>query len=1273
MHFERVNGTNTENGRDYTIYGNDGTDIGTPKWTSNLGAGVGGSGAYDFDGSNDYISVPSSELLNLSETMSIAFWVKYNGTPGTYDMIASKTTSSSWNDGYGIYFSGSTVKFWVTSFSANVASSSITPTNWNHVVGTYDGSKVRIFVNDIEGTPDTYSGAISKNSADLEIGRGSSNSYNLKGILDDLYMYNYSITYDEIKNLYYNRTDLIVGNTTRKNDLFQACITPNDGTDDGLTKCSENLSVVQFDGVDNLTLNSSSNTNTTFENLTTYFDKYVFPGITLDTPITWLNFNRSYPPNPNDFDMINVVLKMPFDNYTHKNDTFKDFSYIGNNATNSSVAWNVTGGHNGYGAFEFDGSTSEILIPNTTSAGLGKHFKRNFTISTWIKPESIVGQDTIIGVESTSTYGSSDFEGITFELNVGTPRVYIATGNAARDAISGTGKLIVDQWVHFAIVREDNNLTFYYNGSKNLSSAITDSDIRFNEPEYPGFDSIGVTWNTYSGKGRYFDGSIDDLFLFNVSLSDSQIQELYNNSVSVLIQNETFTNDIWSFCIIPNGNGEEGSQKCSDDMVILAEAASPPAAVAPIIDSIAINTTDPTTNNTNQNLTAHVNASDANGDGIKLIYDWKLNGSSIAVLNMPFEKITDTHYNATKDYSDYSNNGSEMGGAIFNLTGGYDGNGSFEFDGVDDFINVSHSASLNLTNAITIVAWVKTEGNGYVVVKDPPKECIADGSASTTSVSCSGANEDSTDATIDSCSDGGSAGSPDRIENIYLNASSIIGGNKINVTCEMNCYDGGDRYAILYNNASGWVNLSYGSCAGAGFNNVSLEVDVDNVAGTHYIRCWEDYNVCPSNSECCTSTYSDNDDINFTVTVAAAPAGKTDVPFILSTYNGGEFKIINNSVSFNASGGADINDSLWHHLAATYDGATMSLYVDGVLKSTNTSYSGSLPTNSYDVWIGRNYTAESPGFFNGTIDEVMILNISLSANQIEALYNNRTDLIVSQDTFVNDNWSFSVTPNDGTFDGDTNLSQGIVIQAAAGNTLPSDPELVLPLNDTTLTNRTPLFLWNNSNDADADTLTYHIQVDNDSDFLSPEINVTSIENGSTNTSYRVTDPLNVSFNYYWRVRANDSTGYGSYSNVSNFTLNSLLSISIINGTVDFGNLGLNGQANTTASGNISPFRLENNGNINANVTIYATNFFNSTDMPSVYYQFKIRENESGAYNNATTFFNWTNMTNVTGTIAVFDLNWTALANDFFTDIRVLVPPEEPATVKNSTVTFEIAS
>jgi hypothetical protein len=73
-------------------------------------------------------------------------------------------------------------------------------------------------------------------------------------------------------------------------------------------------------------------------------------------------------------------------------------------------------------------------------------------------------------------------------------------------------------------------------------------------------------------------------------------------------------------------------------------------------------------------------------------------------------------------------------------------------------------------------------------------------------------------------------------------------------------------------------------------------------------------------------------------------------------------------------------NGVWHHLAGTYDGSQLKLYVDGELKA-GSSHTGSIGSSTYNVNIGRNSEA-TDRLYNGLIDDVRIYNYALSANEI---------------------------------------------------------------------------------------------------------------------------------------------------------------------------------------------------------------------------------------------------------------------------------------------------
>ena len=82
----------------------------------------------------------------------------------------------------------------------------------------------------------------------------------------------------------------------------------------------------------------------------------------------------------------------------------------------------------------------------------------------------------------------------------------------------------------------------------------------------------------------------------------------------------------------------------------------------------------------------------------------------------------------------------------------------------------------------------------------------------------------------------------------------------------------------------------------------------------------------------------------------------------------------------NAAGAAKLPLDTWTHLAATWDGATLRLYVDGVLSGTK-AVSGALVDSAGPLEIGGN--AVWGELFAGLIDDVRVYNRALTASEIQ--------------------------------------------------------------------------------------------------------------------------------------------------------------------------------------------------------------------------------------------------------------------------------------------------
>ncbi|MBI4463410.1 MAG: LamG domain-containing protein, partial [Acidobacteria bacterium] len=84
-------------------------------------------------------------------------------------------------------------------------------------------------------------------------------------------------------------------------------------------------------------------------------------------------------------------------------------------------------------------------------------------------------------------------------------------------------------------------------------------------------------------------------------------------------------------------------------------------------------------------------------------------------------------------------------------------------------------------------------------------------------------------------------------------------------------------------------------------------------------------------------------------------------------------------------------DGNWHHVAGTYDGTSVRLYLDGAEigsgTATTVSIGYSFPND--DFYMGRFGISSclSGLYFSGQIDEVEVFNRALSASEISAIYN----------------------------------------------------------------------------------------------------------------------------------------------------------------------------------------------------------------------------------------------------------------------------------------------
>lgn len=77
------------------------------------------------------------------------------------------------------------------------------------------------------------------------------------------------------------------------------------------------------------------------------------------------------------------------------------------------------------------------------------------------------------------------------------------------------------------------------------------------------------------------------------------------------------------------------------------------------------------------------------------------------------------------------------------------------------------------------------------------------------------------------------------------------------------------------------------------------------------------------------------------------------------------------------------NDTAWHHVAATWDGSIMRVYVDGAERATK-AQTGTTPLSSNPLYIG----SKSSSNLRGNVDQFRFWNRALTASEIASDYSN---------------------------------------------------------------------------------------------------------------------------------------------------------------------------------------------------------------------------------------------------------------------------------------------
>lgn len=199
--------------KDSSIIKNDGLPYGGVSLSPSAKMGINSA---SFDGSNDGIKINDIPEYQAIKNISVEAWIKPQRiTSGVRQSIVSFKEGDTPNVGAVLALpedATNKLRFWVKvndSWQAVTSTQSITPNaEWYHVVGTYDGSVIKVYLNGVV-TATIASGEMTNApgsaTSTVTIGARASNNGNwFQGLIDEVAIYNRALPETEIVEHYRN-------------------------------------------------------------------------------------------------------------------------------------------------------------------------------------------------------------------------------------------------------------------------------------------------------------------------------------------------------------------------------------------------------------------------------------------------------------------------------------------------------------------------------------------------------------------------------------------------------------------------------------------------------------------------------------------------------------------------------------------------------------------------------------------------------------------------------------------------------------------------------------------------------------------------------------------------------------------------------------------------------------------------------------------------------------------------------------------------------------
>ena len=492
------------------------------------------SKAYLYNGSDSYIEVDNSTSLNLGgDKLTLSAWVKLNTVSG-YRMIASKPYASTshaspWFS-YTLHANGNKLRMVIsTNVSSNQSINSVntlTTGMWYHVVGVYDGSEMKLYINGIkDSATKSITGNLNQYNTPLRIGTNGGFSEDFDGLIDQIGIWNRALTDQEITELYNSGS----GNTYP----FDGSSTPTNYTLTVTEKYLNDAADNNPGSIDNDSQDYAEGTvvalTNDFPNEGDHFEGYTInsegtnPDMSLNITITedvTVYAVYDYSSQSSSTLLNGLIAAYEFEETTGT--SLIDSTSNGLNGINNGATINQSGKLGK--AYNFNNIESDyVQLPNTS---FDFEYNNAFSISVWFKPTSSKTQGLFFKSQESGDYRGygvwlEDNENVTCRIRHNSSNYIYRRSNSS---------IVLNEW---------NHVLFMYDGSTNSSGAnLYINGIKetswYADVSTLGSVTIKNSINTNigarnDGNSMQFSGLIDQTSIWNRELTQQEITELYNS------------------------------------------------------------------------------------------------------------------------------------------------------------------------------------------------------------------------------------------------------------------------------------------------------------------------------------------------------------------------------------------------------------------------------------------------------------------------------------------------------------------------------------------------------------------------------------------------------------------------------------------------------------------------------------------------------------------------------------------------------------------------